>query len=168
LDPPIASIREKSAYDRIEKLFGDMEMNAAHRLLCESFSQAATCYAYRFDAIAGDAEDPRRGVVHSSEVDAVLQLSETAGYRHRSSFYGKSQAYYDLASLMSTMWAGFIVTLDPNAGLDGDLWPKYKPDKPQNIVFNETGPFWTENNTDADRVAAMAYLGDIMQGILEK
>lgn len=61
LDPPLRSVTSRAEFQRMESLLGDLEINAADRLLCETYSDSADCYSFRFDALVSSAVDPRRG-----------------------------------------------------------------------------------------------------------
>lgn len=113
-------------------------MNAAQRLVCESFSASAGCFNFIFNATPAWQRDPRVGVPHGAEIGPLFQNLDGLGF-DGNSFLGKDPAYYEMSKLMGTMWAGFITNLDPNAGLEssGYYWPKYELGNRQAFVFDE-------------------------------
>ena len=165
LDPPIHSIRDLHLHRRIESVFGDLELNAAQRLLCGAYSRSSTCYSFRFDAASSENLDPREGVVHGNEIGPVFQNFGGLGYR-RNPFEGKGDGYYDMSRLIGLMWAGFITKLDPNAAVTGYgvSWPPYGAGRPQNIVFSESGP---KLEQDTYRGEAMSYVNKIQHSVLD-
>ncbi|KAK9424049.1 putative Carboxylic ester hydrolase [Seiridium unicorne] len=148
LIPPIQGFNDLNTYQRVVQLLGDLELNAAKRLQCGAYSKVATCYSYRFDAVERLTGNPYEGARHGSEIGPVFQNFNGLGYeKDRNIFEGRSPAYFEMSKAIGLMWAGFITQLDPNAAFDGQVWPKYNVDHPQNIVFNETGPYWIEEDT---------------------
>jgi cholinesterase len=168
LDPPIKSIHERNLYERVESVFIDLETNAALDLFCGAYSEASTCYRYRFDAVPGNSDDVRRGVEHSQELPLVFQNTLGVGFEVNP-FLGKSRGFYDVASAMGTMWASFITHLDPNAGPEQAGWEKWTAEAPRSMVFNETGPFWMESSEpDAARREAWNYINELQQAVFDK
>ena len=91
---------------------------------------------------------------HFQEVSFVFDNTEGYGYDVTPKpFAGMPECYYQLAKLMSSSWASFINSLDPNTFRANDtatpLWPAYDNSNPQDIVWdaNVTGLAWVEADT---------------------
>ncbi|KAH8888938.1 cholinesterase [Thozetella sp. PMI_491] len=168
LDPPIKGIRNASGYDRLEHVLGDFQHNAAKRLQCGEYARHTACYSYRFDAVESlESGNPREGVRHGAEIPTVFQNYNGEGFwPDPNPFEGRTSGYFDMAKAIGLMWAGFITQLDPNHAFEGEPWPKYNPDAPRQMVFNETGPFWVED--DLLRKDATDYIYNIMQSVLTR
>ncbi|KAJ9155739.1 Galactose-1-phosphate uridylyltransferase [Pleurostoma richardsiae] len=173
LDPPVKAIVSLAEFRRIESLEGDLSINAADRLQCEAYADAgAGCYSFRFNAAIPTRLDPRLGVTHASEIAPLLQNAHGLGFAiNPFSGANDNAAFRDMARLMGIMWAGFIVDLDPNAGLteanggSGLRWPKFSRARRERMVFNSTGP-WVER--DFARLEAMSFISDIQHSILDR
>ncbi|KAI1145135.1 cholinesterase [Nemania diffusa] len=168
LIPPILGIRDLDTYRRITQVLGDLSYNAARRLQCGAFSKISTCYSYIHDDFESlRSGNPHEGARHGAELAPVLQNSNGLGYSlSKNIFEDRTSAYFEMSKTMGLMWAGFITQLDPNAAFYGEPWPRYNVDAPRNIVFNETGPFWTEEDTE--RRNATDYILSISQSVLGK
>ncbi|KAF7624908.1 Alpha/Beta hydrolase protein [Aspergillus flavus] len=138
LNPPVGSFTSKELLDRVKNVLGDIEVNAAQRLLCEQFAVSAHCYSYIFNATPAWVQDPRIGVPHGAEIAPLFQNLDGLGFEGNA-FLEKSLGYYDMSRLMGTMWAGFITALDPNVGLTRTpyRWPKYDLREPRVFIFSE-------------------------------
>ncbi|KAK9772387.1 putative Carboxylic ester hydrolase [Seiridium cardinale] len=168
LDPPIKGIEDLDTYNRMETVYGDLERNAAKRLMCDSFSKFTACYSYRFDAVATlKSKNPHEGVAHSAEIVPVFQNFEGVGFsQEKNPMLGKGKGYIDMSKAIGLMWAGLITHLDPNYAFENETWPRSSTRSPQNIVFNETGPYWIED--DNNRRVATDYINSIQHSVLDK
>ncbi|KAF9250349.1 hypothetical protein DTO013E5_246 [Penicillium roqueforti] len=167
LEPPIGSISDKDTFERVKTVIGDIEMNAAQRLVCESFSTSATCFNFIFNATPAWQRDSRVGVPHGAEIAPIFQNLDGLGF-DGNSFHGKGPGYYEMSSLMGTMWAGFITTLDPNAGLKQGVynWPKYESVNRDTLVFDEVNVGLTIQDTY--RADALRYISENFAGVFDK
>lgn len=168
LVPAILGFNDLSTYKRVTQVMGDLEYNAAKRLQCGAYSRFTACYSYRFDAIERlSTGNPYEGARHGSEIAPVFQNFGGLGYEQNMNiFEGRSPDFFEMSKVIGLMWAGFITQLDPNAAFDAETWPKYNMDHPQNIVFNETGPYWIEEDTV--RSNATDYIISIGHAVLHK
>ncbi len=167
LDPPIESISNLAEFTRIEQLFGDLVINAANRLLCESYAASANaCYAFRFNALVSHREDRRLGAIHGTEIGPLFQNIDGLGF-YDNPFSGKGEGFHHMSHLMGMMWAGFITRLDPNAGFRNErpMWPRFTIRTRHVIVFNESGSSLEE---DTARIEAMRYLNEIQHSVFER
>ncbi|KAH8882979.1 cholinesterase [Thozetella sp. PMI_491] len=173
LRPAIKNITDFATYIRMEAVLGDLEHNAAKRLMCDAFSSSGMdCYSYRFDDTGAlNGRNPLLGARHAADLGSVFLNFEGAGLEPgENPFQGRNQSFYDLSRTMALMFAGFITQLDPNAafanGRDPKPWLKYTVEEPRNIVFNETGPYWME--VDDVRREATDYINSIQDTVLNK
>ena len=172
LDPPLKSLVSRVEFERIEALEGDIYMNAANRLQCETYADVgAGCYSFRFNAAIPSDHDPRLGVMHASEIGPLLQNLDGLGLPiNPFSDFNDNENFRRMARLMGAMWAGFIVHLDPNAGMKGGnnavdvYWPKFSRERRERMVFNSTGP-WLEQ--DFNRIEAMRYISRIQHSVMD-
>ncbi|KAK4034503.1 galactose-1-phosphate uridylyltransferase [Parachaetomium inaequale] len=166
LDPPIESITNMAEFTRIEQLFGDLVINAANRLLCESYAVSTTCYTFRFNALVSHREDRRLGAIHGTEIGPLFQNTDGLGF-YDNPFSGKGEGFHHMSHLMGMMWAGFITRLDPNAGFRNEkaLWPRFTLQTRYVVVFNESGSLVEQ---DTARFEAMRYLNEIQHSVFER
>lgn len=98
--------------------WGDVKMQAARRHAAESWAKYnTTAYTYHFDVVVNGAT-PEEGAGHFREVAFVFDDTIGLGYNNSVSedpFEGEPETLKDLAKMMSRMWVGFIVDLDPNS-----------------------------------------------------
>lgn len=98
--------------------WGDVKMQAARRHAAESWARYnTTAYTYHFDVVVNGAT-PEEGAGHFREVAFVFDDTIGLGYNNSVSedpFVGEPETLKDLAKMMSRMWVGFIVDLDPNS-----------------------------------------------------
>ena len=167
LEPPIGSISDKNTFERVKKVIGDIEMNAAQRLVCGSFSTSATCFNFIFNVTPAWQRDSRVGVPHGAEIASLFQNLDGLGF-DRNSLHGKGPGYYEMSSLMGTMWAGFITTLDPNAVLKQGVynWPRYESVNRHTLVFDEVNVGLTIQDTY--REDALRYISENFAGVFDK
>ncbi|KAH1289350.1 hypothetical protein KXW98_007752 [Aspergillus fumigatus] len=168
LEPPIEGITISShaEFERIEQLMGDLSNNAGARLMCESYAEFATCYAFRFDAMVSSVYDERLGVRHGAEIGPVFQNFDGIGW-DVNPFTGKGDGLRQMSHLIGIMWAGFITAMDPNIGLDqhDPAWPKYSETTRLTMVFNGNGS-WVEK--DERRSVALEYINSVAQSVFER
>lgn len=113
-------------------------MHASRRYQCEIWAETSTpAYCYRFNVRSADAPF-LSGATHFEEVAFVFNNVEGLGYHYGLPFAGVPQSYYDLSSLMTSMWASFIHDLDPNPGTVNQSikWDAYGADAPVDILFD--------------------------------
>ncbi|KAL6238341.1 hypothetical protein BDW75DRAFT_237440 [Aspergillus navahoensis] len=129
---------------------GDYSMHANRRRQTEVWAQhGIPTYAYRFNMRSGNV-DWIGGAEHFEEVAFVFRNFEGLGYHYGLPFDGMPETYKELSTLMASMWASFIVDLDPNTGVESEVyWEKYGADEPVDIVFdaNVTGLGYLEDDT---------------------
>lgn len=158
--------KQDSAY-LLMALFGDIAMNAAQRLVCESFSRTASCYNFIFGGIPSWNTNTNLGATHGSEIAPLFQNFEGLGFE-QNPFAGKGEGYRGMSRLMGTMWAGFISSLDPMAGLSRSpyRWPRYDTLDPGVFVFDETST--GRLIRDDYRSDAMSYLNEIQSSTFDR
>ena len=136
-------------YRRTSAYAGDVTMIANRRGTCEAWARAGVpAYCYRFDTIPNGIPW-YSGVGHFQEVAFVFDNTDGLGYDAQhgtvNPFGNKSEAYTDLAKLMSSSWASFIHDGDPNGFMgryeQAEPWPVYSLDEPRNMV-------WDANRTE--------------------
>ena len=164
LDPPIRSFTSRTEYQRVEAVLGDLEINAADRLLCETYSDSAGCYSFRFDALTSSGVDARLGVTHGTEIGPVFQNTAGVGFEVNP-FANQGPDFYHMSRIMGLTWAGFITHLDPNVGLQKSnlRWPPYTRQGRQKMIFNGTGA-WIDRGEL--RPAAWEYINSIQHSVL--
>ncbi|KJX94540.1 carboxylesterase family protein [Zymoseptoria brevis] len=162
--PPSAG----SQYRRAAAYFGDLSMNANRRGACEAWAKhGLDAYSYRFNTIP-NGMPPSVGVTHFQEVAFVFDNTEGYGYDALhgtvNPFGNKSEAFSDLAELMSSSWVSFIYDLDPNSFQGrypaAEPWPKYSLENPMNIV-------WDANETELAVVEPDTYRQEGIRFILD-
>ncbi|KAL4758095.1 Alpha/Beta hydrolase protein [Aspergillus foveolatus] len=129
---------------------GDYSMHANRRRQTEVWAEhGIPAYAYRFNMRSGNA-DWIGGAQHFEEVAFVFRNFEGLGYHYGLPFEGMPERYKELSTLMASMWASFIVDLDPNSGVESEVyWEMYGANEPVDIVFdaNVTGLGYIEDDT---------------------
>ncbi|KAF2086318.1 alpha/beta-hydrolase [Saccharata proteae CBS 121410] len=140
-------------YRRSAALYGDYQMVGNRRLTCETWAaEGLDAFCYRFNAIPATS-DQDKGITHFDEVAWVFNNVNGVGYEPVAipPFTGKGQSYIDLAKLMSSSWASFIVDLNPNGFAKGNLtkedWPVYRLEDPKNYVFDANVTSFAEPDT---------------------
>jgi carboxylesterase type B len=125
-------------------------MHANRRRQCEAWTEAGVpAYCYRFNMRSGNT-DYLSGAAHFEEVAFVFNNIAGLGYHYGLPFEGMPESYMRLSTLMASMWASFIHDLDPNSGVDADVyWEGYGVDQPVDIVFdaNVTALGYMEDDT---------------------
>lgn len=167
LGPPIKPGPNQGVRERISMVLGDLEINAAQRLLCKAYSMSSACFSFRFDA-GTLVNGTRTAPIHGDEIGPVFQNVDGVGFLS-DPFKGQPQGYHDMTRIMGLTWASFITHMDPNTGLNTKtpLWPEYSAEGgPVNIVFNETCVSAIE--PDTYRTDAMNYINEIQHSILDK
>ena len=156
-------------FKRVSAFGGDFAFTAGRRFINQQYARHnVSSYAYRFDTIPYPLNSII-GVAHFQEVAFVFDNTEGLGYAENP-FQGKPQEYFDLAELMSKMWASFIATGDPNGhGIKGaPEWPVYSNGdggkaasgfggygKDMVLHANGTGPFVEDDVYRATGIAAL-------------
>ncbi|KAI0728491.1 carboxyesterase [Fomitopsis betulina] len=153
-------------YRRTSAYAGDATFIAARRYQCQTWTAGGNAaYCYRFNT-RPNGLSIYAGVDHFQEVSFVFDNTEGYGYDVTPNpFGGVPESYYQLAKLMSSSWASFINSLDPNTFRADDtatpLWPVYDNNNPRDIVWdaNVTGLAWVEADTfRADGINAILSL----------
>lgn len=114
-------------FKRASAIGGDLSFHAGRRLVNQQYARHnVTTYSYRFNTIPNPLP-AYIGVAHFQEVAFVFDNTEGLGYADDAKpFENVPQSHFDLAKLMSSMWASFIATGDPNNhGLQAPVWPVY-------------------------------------------
>ncbi|KAL2851245.1 Alpha/Beta hydrolase protein [Aspergillus pseudodeflectus] len=129
---------------------GDYMMHANRRRQCEAWAEAKVpAYCYRFNMRSGNS-DYLSGAAHFEEVAFVFNNIAGLGYHYGLPFEGMPESYSRLSTMMASMWAAFIHDLDPNSGVDADVyWEGYGVEQPADIVFdaNVTALGYMEEDT---------------------
>ncbi|KAL4983318.1 Alpha/Beta hydrolase protein [Aspergillus falconensis] len=129
---------------------GDYSMHANRRRQTEVWAEhSIPAYSYRFNMRSGNVGWVG-GAQHFEEVAFVFRNFEGLGYHYGLPFEGMPETYKELSTLMASMWASFIVDLDPNTGVENEVfWGEYGVDAAVNIVFdaNVTGLGYLEDDT---------------------
>ena len=142
------------AFKRSAAYYGDLVMIANRRGACQTWAaNGIDAYCYRFNIIPAGLPF----VTHFQEVAFVFDNTNGYGYNALhgtiNPFANKSEAYIQVAKLMSTSWASFIADLNPNnyTGRPSGTpdWAMYSVDNPQDIVWdvNVTGLAYNEPDT---------------------
>lgn len=135
-------------------------MHANRRRQCEAWAEASTpAYCYRFN-VHSAAVPEIQGATHFEEVAFVFHNLAGLGYHYGKPFAGTPRSYADLSATMTSMWASFIHSLDPNPGLNRSVhWEAYGRDRPVDMFFDAN----TTSRMEADtwRGDAIAYLNSV-------
>jgi triacylglycerol lipase len=104
-------------YKRASAYGGDLAMHAPRRLASQSWAaQNVSNWSYHFNVVP-NGTPPSAGATHFQEVAFVFDNILGQGYNNSVAvdpFANKPPRYDRLASVMSRMWASFIVDVDPN------------------------------------------------------
>ncbi|KAJ5115766.1 hypothetical protein N7456_000114 [Penicillium angulare] len=133
---------------RTSAFAGDFTMHANRRRQCEAWTETSTpAYCYRFNVHSADTP-VINGATHFEEVSFVFNNIDGLGYHYGKPFAGVPQSYYDLSSMMTSMWASFIYDLDPNSGVVNKSvhWNAYGKEKPVDLFLNAN----TTSHMEAD------------------
>lgn len=174
-------------FKRSATLIGDIGFQAPRRLAAQMWNEHTdvALYSYRFNAIPNGIPD-YYGVTHFQEVPFVFHNVHGYGFPNidppyfgPDPFANRSKGFFDLATLMSKMWASFIHDGNPNfpgrrysyhlnesgtSNVGGSLtsienaidWPPYTARSPMNFVFDAN----TTSHLEVDNVRqeAIGYL----------
>ncbi|KAJ5917924.1 hypothetical protein N7454_010299 [Penicillium verhagenii] len=148
---------------RTSAFAGDFTMHANRRRQCEAWTETSTtAYCYRFNVHAADTPIIV-GATHFEEVSFVFNNIYGLGYHYGKPFAGVPQSYYDLSSMMTSMWASFIHDLDPNPGTVNTSvhWDAYGADSPVDLFLNSN----TTSHMEADtwREKPIAYINSVAE-----
>ncbi|KAL4767841.1 Alpha/Beta hydrolase protein [Aspergillus nidulans var. acristatus] len=147
-------------FKRVAAFAGDYQQHAGRRLLVKSYAGAGLpVYSYLWNVIVNGLPAPIYGATHFQEVAFVFNNIEGIGYT-ANPFANKPQSYIELANLMSKMWVHFMHDNNPNFKNATISWPKYKPGKPNNLVFDTDYDNLGYIAEDDYRVEAISYLLD--------
>ncbi|MCJ1474853.1 hypothetical protein MMC13_003513 [Lambiella insularis] len=152
-------------FKRAATLIGDMFFKSPRRLAAQQWNKHTnvSLYSYRFNAIPNGIPN-YYGVTHWQEVPFVFHNIEGSGFPNidppyfgPDPFANRSQLFFDLATLMSRMWAAFIHDGNPNYFRDGTIqWPEYTLTNPTNFVFDANVTSYLEE--DSYRSLPIQYL----------
>jgi carboxylesterase type B len=96
---------------------GDLAQHASRRLITQTWARYnVTSYSYHFNVFPAGL-DATTGVTHFQEIAFVFHNIRGNGYENAvasNPFANEPESYFRMATLMSRMWASFIVDLDPN------------------------------------------------------
>ncbi|KAJ5538721.1 hypothetical protein N7494_008200 [Penicillium frequentans] len=148
---------------RTSAFAGDFTMHANRRRQCEAWTETSTpAYCYRFNVHSADTP-LLSGATHFEEVAFVFNNVDGLGYHYGKPFAGVPQSYYDLSSMMTSMWASFIHDLDPNPGtVNASIhWNAYGLDSPVDLFLNAN----TTSHMEADtwRKEPIDYLNSVAE-----
>ncbi|KAJ5797478.1 uncharacterized protein N7503_006774 [Penicillium pulvis] len=148
---------------RTSAFAGDFTMHANRRRQCEAWTETSTpAYCYRFNVHSADTP-LLAGATHFEEVAFVFNNIDGLGYHYGKPFAGVPQSYYDLSSMMTSMWASFIHDLDPNPGtVNASVhWDAYGLDSPVDLFLNAN----TTSHMEADtwRKEPIDYLNSVAE-----
>jgi para-nitrobenzyl esterase len=131
---------------RTRQVIGYAFMSSTMKRFADLHAQFDDVYFYRFDYVTQAMAKLGLGAAHASELAYVFDFKMPMV-----NFGEKEQK---LSDEMRLRWVNFIKNGDPNVGSAPPTkidWPKYDPQNPQAIVFNETvtaGPFPDLENLD--------------------
>lgn len=106
-----------SQWKRSAAYGGDLAQHASRRLIIQSWARHnVSSYSYLFNVFPAGL-DATTGVTHFQEVAFMMHNVHGYGYENAvasNPFADKPESYVRVATLMSRMWASFIVDQDPN------------------------------------------------------
>ncbi|KAJ9649718.1 hypothetical protein H2201_001863 [Coniosporium apollinis] len=146
--PPFgAQFRRSAAY------YGDATFIAPRRQTCQTWAAAGVAaYCYRFNVIVAGIP-AIIGATHFQEVAFVFYNLQGVGYA-LNPFTNKTEEYTELAKLMTSSWASFVVDQDPNSFRAGgrafaevEPWPRYDNGNPQDFVWSVNETSYAEPDT---------------------
>lgn len=115
--PPPSQASLGVQWKRESAYAGDLQQHAPRRSLSQTWAQYnVTSYSYLFNVFPAGF-DATIGVTHFTEVAFMMHNVDGLGYENAvasNPFAGKPESYVQVATMMSRMWASFIVDLDPN------------------------------------------------------
>ncbi|KAK2627863.1 hypothetical protein QTJ16_002509 [Diplocarpon rosae] len=145
-------------YKRACTFAGDYMMIAPTRYAAQVWAAAGVpAYQYRWNVIVNGV--PRYvGATHAKEI--VFVFDDLKGWDYDVSPWDHRPASYtDLAYTISTTWAAFVATLDPNVNgtVNGiAAWPVYSIGSPSRFVFDANVTSYVE--ADTTRKKSIEYL----------
>lgn len=139
---------------------GDFQQHAGRRATCQSWaSHDAPAYCYRFNVHNTDVAWIN-GAAHFEEVSFVFHNLNGVGYHYGAPFNGTPPSYAALSTMMTSMWASFIVDGDPNSsGANANYWPAYGVGTEVDFLFDANVTSAVEK--DMWREEGIQYLIDI-------
>jgi triacylglycerol lipase len=115
--PPPSKASLGVQWKRAAAYAGDLMQHAPRRLITQTWAKYnVTSYSYHFNVFPSGL-DATIGVTHFQEVAFMMHNVQGFGYQNAvasNPFAGKLESYFQVATMMSRMWARFIVDLDPN------------------------------------------------------
>lgn len=148
---------------RTSAFAGDFMMHANRRRQCEAWAESSTpAYCYRFNVRSADVP-LLSGATHFEEVAFVFRNFAGLGYHYGKPFAGTPQSYFDLSSMMTSMWASFIHDLDPNPGVVNKSihWGSYNKAKPLDLFLDANTTSHME--PDTWRKEGIDYINSVAQ-----
>ncbi|KAI9048271.1 hypothetical protein LZ554_008066 [Drepanopeziza brunnea f. sp. 'monogermtubi'] len=146
-------------YKRACTLAGDYTIVASTRYTAQIWAaNGVPAYQYRWNVIPNGI--PRHiGATHAKEI--VFVFNDLKGWDYDvSPWTNRPPSYPDLAYTMSTTWAAFVATGNPNLNGSvngvGSEWPVYSNASPQTFVFDANVTSYVED--DAIRSQGIEYL----------
>ncbi|KAK6586967.1 hypothetical protein PZA11_000257 [Diplocarpon coronariae] len=145
-------------YKRACTFAGDYWIIAPTRYAAQVWAAAGVpAYQYRWNAIVNGV--PRYiGATHAKEIAFVFD--DLKGWDYDvSPWANRPASYTDLAHTVSTTWAAFVATLNPNVNgkVNGITeWPLYSIDSPSRFVFDANVTSYVE--ADTTRKESIEYL----------
>jgi carboxylesterase type B len=101
-------------WKRIAAFFGDMVEHYPRRTTVQRFAaQNISAFSYRFNVLPYGLS-PAIGVTHFQEIAWVFDNTDGVGYGSDPFNVTNFEAYEQVATLMTRMWASFVSDLDPN------------------------------------------------------
>lgn len=150
-------------WKRAAAFFGDAVLQYPRRATCTAWAQNdVSAYSYRFNVQPAGVPGVI-GVTHYQEIAWVFDNIDGAGWATNPFNVSDvdREAYIEVATLMTRMWASFVHHLNPNEhGLTGyPTWPKYDATEQgvgDNFVFDAKMTSYVER--DDWRVPGIAFL----------
>lgn len=115
--PPPSEAALGFQYKRAAAYAGDLRQHAPRRFISQIWAKNnLSCFSYHFDVLVNGLP-PWVGATHFQEVAFVMDNIEGLGFMNAVAvdpFANEPNSFTRLATMMSRMWASFIVYQDPN------------------------------------------------------
>ncbi|KAF4315054.1 hypothetical protein BBO99_00005859 [Phytophthora kernoviae] len=149
-------------FKRVAAYAGDRSMHAPRRFVSNIWAaNNLVSYSYDFNVLVNGLTQ-YTGATHFQEVAFVFYNLGGNGYGNAVSvnpFLNQPETFFQLARVMTRMWASFIVDQTPNNNnVTAVEWPEYTLDDPQNIVFDVNVTDLAFIEPDIYRAEAIAFL----------
>lgn len=116
-------------------IFGDRQFVVPARYIAKEAAKHQAAYHYHFSYVPEDLRGSVHGAAHGSDIDFIFDTGGE-GAMHP---FADTDGTRGLAKAMTTYWANFAKTGDPNgAGLPE--WPRYTADVDVTMEFGVNGP----------------------------